>query len=398
VFDIKVNQITPHNLMQHVTIAANPKNFSGFYMFYSLQMFYANGGGPCYILSTGDFSKTFDDADGALALEALSKIDEPTMIIFTDRHAASTEFTSGYSNLYNATLALCAALKDRIAIFDAWVFTGNLQQDASAIRKEFENVNLKYGAVYYPWLSTTLNYFIDEAKVIISDVGKQRSGVPNGKTLLEVKALNMELYNRIKTELTKITIDVPPSGAVAAVIASTDKNSGVWKTLAGNKFWCVIKPTVALLSAEAAYLNVDSAEGKSINPIREFTEKGTLVWGSRTLAGNDNESRYLQIRRFFIFVKESILKAAQQFVFEPNDAGTWIKMKAMCEHFLTELWHQGAMQGAKPEQAFYVGVGLNSTMTSLDVLEGRLILEIGIAAVRPAEFIISRLQIKMASS
>ncbi|KQS32484.1 hypothetical protein [Pedobacter sp. Leaf194] len=73
VFDIKVNQITPHNLMQQVTVAANPKKFSGFYMFYSIQMFYANSGGPCYILSTGDFSKTFDDADGALAWKHFQK-------------------------------------------------------------------------------------------------------------------------------------------------------------------------------------------------------------------------------------------------------------------------------------------------------------------------------------
>ena len=145
-------------------------------------------------------------------------------------------------------------------------------------------------------------------------------------------------------------------------------------------------------------MNVDATAGKSVNAIRAFVGKGTLVWGARTLAGNDNEWRYVNVRRFFNFVEESVKKATEQFVFEPNDANTWVRVQAMIENFLTVLWRQGALQGVKPEHAFYVAVGLGKTMTALDILEGRMIVEIGMAAVRPAEFIILRFSHKMAES
>ena len=123
--------------------------------------------------------------------------------------------------------------------------------------------------------------------------------------------------------------------------------------------------------------------------------QGTLVWGSRTLAGNDNEWRYVSVRRLFINIEESTKKASAFAVFEPNDQSTWLKVKAMIESYLYGLWEQGALAGSKPEAAYYVHVGLGTTMTPQDVLEGRMIVEIGIAAVRPAEFIVLRFSHKM---
>ena len=95
-------------------------------------------------------------------------------------------------------------------------------------------------------------------------------------------------------------------------------------------------------------LNVDSTAGKSINAIREFTGKGTLVWGARTLAGNDNEWRYISVRRLFNLIEESTQKATAFAVFEPNDATTWLKVKAMIESYLYGLWEQGALAATKP--------------------------------------------------
>ena len=101
------------------------------------------------------------------------------------------------------------------------------------------------------------------------------------------------------------------------------------------------------------------------------------------------------MRRFFNFVEESVKKATIQFVFEPNDINTWIRVRSMIENFLTEQWKAGALMGATPEQAFIVKVGLNQTMTEVDILEGRMIVEIAMAVVRPAEFIILRFSHKM---
>jgi phage tail sheath protein FI len=160
----------------------------------------------------------------------------------------------------------------------------------------------------------------------------------------------------------------------------------------------VLQPTIPFTNLEQDLMNVDVTAGKSVNAIRPFLGKGTMVWGARTLAGNDNEWRYINVRRLFIFVEESVNKATAQFVFEPNEANTWVKVQAMIENFLTTLWRAGALQGSKPEAAFYVAVGLGKTMTALDILEGRMIVEVGLAAVRPAEFIILRFSHVMPTS
>lgn len=191
---------------------------------------------------------------------------------------------------------------------------------------------------------------------------------------------------------------LPPGGAVAGVYARTDNERGVWKAPANVSLNKVVGPAVKISQLEQGEYNIDVNAGKSINIIRAFTGKGTLVWGARTLAGNDNEWRYVPVRRLFNFVEESVKKATEQFVFEPNDANTWVRVQAMIENFLDGLWRQGALQGIKPQHAFYVAVGLGKTMTRLDILEGRLIIEIGMAPVRPAEFIILRFSHKMAES
>lgn len=190
----------------------------------------------------------------------------------------------------------------------------------------------------------------------------------------------------------------PPSGAVCGVYALVDDQRGVWKAPANVSIASVIGPSVMITNDMQDDLNVDVEAGKSINAIRAFTGKGTLIWGARTLAGNDNEWRYVPVRRFFNMVEESVKKASAQFVFEPNDANTWIKVKAMIENYLTILWRQGALAGAKPEHAFFVKVGLGETMTAIDILEGRMNIEIGMAAVRPAEFIILKFSHKMQES
>jgi uncharacterized protein len=191
---------------------------------------------------------------------------------------------------------------------------------------------------------------------------------------------------------------LPPSGSVAGVYARVDAQRGVWKAPANESLINVVGPSVKITDEQHGSLNIDPSTGKSINVIRSFVGKGTLVWGARTLAGNDNEWRYVSVRRFFNMVEESCKKTTEQFVFEPNDANTWVKVQAMIENFLTTLWRQGALQGAITEHAFYVSVGLGKTMTALDILEGRMIVEIGMAVVRPAEFIVLRFSHKMPES
>lgn len=199
------------------------------------------------------------------------------------------------------------------------------------------------------------------------------------------------IINSISSEY----LTLPPSSSLAGVYARVDNDRGVWKAPANTTLSNVIGLTTLINKKEQEGLNVDVVAGKSVNAIRPFTGKGIMVWGARTLAGNDNEWRYIPVRRFFNMAEESIKKATEQFVFEPNDKNTWVKVRAMIENFLILQWRAGALAGAKPDQAFFVRVGLGETMTALDILEGRMNVEIGMAVVRPAEFIILKFSHKM---
>ncbi|HTI61065.1 phage tail sheath C-terminal domain-containing protein [Mucilaginibacter sp.] len=206
---------------------------------------------------------------------------------------------------------------------------------------------------------------------------------------------DLPIYNSILSVLNTSINTLPPSGAVAGVYASVDRDRGVWKA-PGNVSINSVSDVSELIDDDTQEgLNVDPNAGKSINAIRAFYGKGILVWGVRTLAGNDNEWRYISVRRFFSFVEESCKKSTSWCVFEPNDANTWARIRGQIDNFLNNQWRQGALAGAKPEQAYYINCGLGITMTSQDILEGRLIVEIGMAAVRPAEFVILRFSHKL---
>lgn len=207
-----------------------------------------------------------------------------------------------------------------------------------------------------------------------------------------------EFSDGIKKAVEDMRIVMPPSPAVAGVYARVDADRGVWKAPANVSLNRVTGPAVKLTVSENDRIYVHADSGKSINAIRAFTGKGTLIWGARTIDGGSNEWRYISVRRFFNMVEDSVKSASARFVFEPNDANTWVKVKAMIENFLITQWRAGALMGSTPDEAFYVSVGLGQTMNETDINEGKMIIEIGMAAVRPAEFIILRFSHKMMES
>lgn len=399
---VNINDVydTAGNLTRTIQIP-DPVTKSVYLMYYSMQMYFANGGGPCYIISVGDYtSGTVSKADLGVngGLLDLAKEDEPTLIVFPDATNVST--VTNFYDLYEEAMMQCNKLQDRFTIVDTFnqvsSFAATLRTNIS-LGTDF----LKYGAAYYPWLKTTLPYAHDKINVSIAHT---ETNAPGGTTSFDTLAVNdatvvanTELYNQIKTELRKLTVTLPPSSAMAGIYARVDSNRGVWKAPANVGVTSIIGPVKKVDNQEQDGLNMDTS-GKSINVIRTFAGKGTLVWGARTLAGNDNEWKYVPVRRFFNMVEESVKKATSQFVFEPNDANTWVKVRAMIENFLTLQWRAGALAGAKAEDAFFVRVGLGQTMTAQDILEGRMNVEIGMAAVRPAEFIVLKFSHKMQES
>jgi phage tail sheath protein FI len=261
--------------------------------------------------------------------------------------------------------------------------------------------NLNYGAAYYPNLKTLFDFTYQDNGVNVTTTDTVGSAAPvagPGGTLDTLLTSESAIYYAAKTAIRKLSPTLPPSPAMAGVYAKVDASRGVWKAPANISVNSIYETTDFISDAEQGDMNSDPGSGKSINAIRSFIGKGILVWGARTLDGNSSEWRYISVRRFFIMVEESAKKATMPFVFEPNDANTWVKVRAMLENYLTLLWRQGALAGAKPEQAFFVKCGLGQTMTAQDILDGRLIVEIGMAAVRPAEFIILRFMHKLQES
>lgn len=536
--------------------ATAPTQTSPFIMYYMMQLYFANGGGPCYIVSVGDYSGSVTQTELANGLSAVELVDEPTLLVFPDGTSLPSE--GDFYGLYNLALTQCNKLQDRFTIMDTYT-SSDVATDAAALRAgvSLSNDFLKYGAAYYPYLETILDFAYDEGSVgvtititdsddlraqalamttglnlstfngLVTDIGDLKttvsttspaadalllkpnvagkmneiiaevealitkiskivalgrkvkevetetnsldtwltdelesdvlsvkkarddlysagtraamitaidaldsiltggssldskittaianagviddlvSALPSGgtvvtnTTLSALKTSNSKHYNNIKAEIGLLPLQLPPSTAVAGVYAKVDRTRGIWKAPANVGLNFVQKPSISISNDQQDGLNIDATSGKSINAIRSFTGKGTLVWGARTLAGNDNEWRYVPVRRFFNFVEESVKKATEQFVFEPNDANTWVKVKAMIENFLTNQWRDGALAGSKPEHAFYVNIGLGETMTAQDILEGKMVVEIGMAAVRPAEFIILKFSHKMQES
>jgi hypothetical protein len=235
-----------------------------------------------------------------------------------------------------------------------------------------------------------MNNYIDEGETNVDVTFNMATA-----DLITFKNTNTGLYNYVKTVLKEHFITLPPSGAVAGVYAATDSKRGVWKAPANVSLANVIEPVRKIDNLRQGAMNVDATTGKSINALRAFAGKGTLVWGARTLAGNDNEWRYIPVRRFFNMVEESVKKSTYWAVFEPNDANTWVKVRGMIENYLVQKWRDGALAGATTKDAFFVRCGLGITMSAQDILEGRMNVEIGMAVVRPAEFIILKFSHKM---
>lgn len=365
---------------------------SNYLMYNQLQAFFNNGGGPCYIVSIGGYGPApgvIVDADLNAGLAEVAKIDEVTLIAFPD--GPNINGAGNYYSLLKEALDQCADLQDRFTVMDVVEHNDPAINDADEFRNsDYGTIDIrKYGAAYYPNLEMRLDYEFNDDEVTVDLDGE-------GTTLADLESRDNALYNQAKVKINNIPMILPSSGAVLGIYASVDETRGVWKAPANVNVDGAIKPTIKITDNDQEILNVDPTAGKSINAIRSFTGRGpALVWGARTLAGNDNEWRYISVRRFFNMAEESIKKATVQFVFEPNDINTWTQVKSMIENFLTQQWRAGALMGATPEEAFFVKVGLNETMTEFDILEGRMIVEIGMAVVRPAEFIILKFSHKM---
>lgn len=318
--------------------------------------FFLNGGSRCYVVNIGDDKQIGGSSNGRKGIDLLEEIDEVAIV-------AAPGFSDASS--YDSLLSHCEKLKDRVAILDAPREVPNIDlltkvatTPAKRERKREEetqgsssgNQGLRprqsdrgYGALYFPWIAARDPFSANEI------------------------------------------IETPPSGHVAGIYARTDATRGVHKAPANEFIRGALDVVYRVTHDEQGQLNLNG-----VNVIRFFVSEGIRVWGARTVAPSSSEWRYLNVRRLFNMIEESIAKSTRWVVFEPNDMPLWKSVQRDVKAFLTLLWRQGALMGKTAEEAFFVKCDHETNPPEV-INAGMVVIVIGIAPVKPAEFVVFRI-------
>jgi phage tail sheath protein FI len=322
--------------------------------------FFQNGGSRCFVVNIGKGGAIAGGGRTRAGLDVLEQVDEIAIV-------AAPGYTDAAS--YEGLLAHCEKLRDRVAILDAPCNVTNislLTQVATATATSSTKTNDKtdttkdadssapvglrprqsdsgFGAFYFPWI-----------------------------TVRDPLSLND-------------LVDVPPSGHLAGIWARTDATRGVHKAPANEAVRGALNLTYQLTRDEQGLLNQSG-----VNCIRSFAREGIRVWGARTITDGSSEWRYLNVRRLFNMIEESIATSTRWIVFEPNDRTLWKSIRRDISAFLTRLWRDGALMGRTPQEAFFVKCD-EETNPPEAIDAGSVVTLIGIAPVKPAEFIVFRI-------
>jgi phage tail sheath protein FI len=291
-----------------------------------------SGGSDGDKVQKSDYQGTSDDPDKRSGLAAFEGIDEISIVCIPDENEVKDE--DGANVLTKPLVEHCENMKDRFAILSS-------KQSAGDVGGIWPPEDSKYAAFYYPWI-------------------------------------------KVFDPLSNTNKLVPPGGHIAGVYARSDQERGVHKAPANE----------VLRGANELQVNVSKEDQMTLNPrgvncIRAFPGRGIRVWGARTTS-SDPLWKYVNVRRLFLFIEESIDEGTQWVVFEPNNERLWARVRQTINQFLTGVWRDGALMGNNQDEAFFVRCD-RTTMTQDDIDNGRLIVLIGIAPVKPAEFVIFRI-------
>jgi len=322
--------------------------------------FFLNGGTRCYVVNVGPDGVISGNGQGRKGLQVLEEIDEVAIV-------AAPGFADPPS--HDALLSHCEKLKDRVALLDpveevptidlltkvaTAPATGKARKEgpagseppsasapaATGLRPRQSDGG--YGAFYFPWIT-------------------------------------------VRDPLSGTLVNVPPSGHVAGICARSDATRGVHKAPANELVRGALNVTYRVTHEEQGQLN-----SNGVNCIRLFASEGIRVWGARTLAASSSEWRYLSVRRLFNMIEESIARSTRWVVFEPNDVPLWKSIRRDVGAFLTLLWRQGALMGRTPEEAFFVQCDEETNPPEV-IEQGMVVILIGMAPVKPAEFVVFRI-------
>lgn len=317
--------------------------------------FFDNGGGRCYVVNTADSEPLSGGGLQRTGVDLLESVDEVAIVAAPGRSDPVS---------YEVLLAHCERLGDRVAILDPPATVADVAQlttvasagprpgtesGSEAAPPGLRPRQSDYGSFYFPWI-------------------------------------------RARDPFTGEVVDTPPSGHIAGVWARNDTMRGVHKAPANEPVRGVVDLTYRVTRSEQDILNP-----KGVNCIRYFATEGVRVWGARTLAAEASQWRYLNVRRLFNMLKESISEGTRWIVFEPNDGLLWRSIRRDISAFLTRVWRDGALFGRTPQEAFFVKCDDETNPPEVRDA-GQVVALIGVAPVKPAEFVVFKLSQSMAGS
>ena len=329
--------------------------------------FFLNGGGRCYVVNVGAGQPIVGDAKGRKGLDLLEAIGEVAIV-------AAPGYTDPASQ--DALLSHCEKLRDRFAVLDAPVL------DAGASILQLTQV-AQLGAA--PAKASAVAGAAPAAPAAPGPSDAAKGGLRARASDGGYGAVYFPQL-RVRNALNSAqTVDTPPSGYIAGIYARSDAERGVHKAPANELVRGALGLTYQVTQQEQESLNPNG-----VNCIRFFLNEGIRVWGARTVAAASSEWRYVPVRRLFNMIEESIANATRWVVFEPNDVSLWKRVIRDVRAFLMLLWRQGALMGRTPEQAFFVKCDEETNPPEV-VDAGQVVILIGIAPVKPAEFVIFRI-------
>lgn len=422
---------------------------SQFHLYNSLRLFYSNGGGACYIVSVGNYAGGAKLKELQAGLEMLVTEQEPSIVACPD--AVNLDPKETMELYRDVLVHCGKETRDRFAIFDVPGGDQGRTYDQKDVINVFRDGvghnNLAYGAAYYPFLNTTvvsgseisfrnISNKKELVKVLTQEaemryLGGVQSVAPSkatpvkgaasksapATTTKKVDARAQQKFNEVKKEIDKLISNdgspsvldqnlkaisstynnilreikdksnlMPTVGAIAGIYANVDNAIGVHKAPANIGLNSVLAPSVNVTGPIQEDLNLP-VNGKAVNAIRSFIGKGVLVWGARTLDGNSQDWKYINVRRTLLMIEQSVKSAVENYIFEPNTPQTWMRVRIAIENFLTSQWKRGALLGISPAEAYEVAIGIGDTMTPEDVLDGVMRISVFLSIARPAEFI-----------
>ncbi|MDQ3898865.1 MAG: phage tail sheath subtilisin-like domain-containing protein [Actinomycetota bacterium] len=353
------NEAVAINNLSHFIRVFMPEGTANTPLSHAVLGYFANGGARCYVVNVGP-EGTLTGGTRRQGLALLEEIDEVTMV-------AAPGYTDPGS--YDALLEHCERLKDRVAILDAPADVADVRLLTQVATPGAAPRGGRRGAE-------------DEGG---GGAAEQPAGGVRARQSDDGRGAYYFPHIKVRDPVSNEIVPVAPSGHIAGIWARTDGTRGVHKAPANEAVRGALDLTYRVTDAEQGELN-----SAGVNCIRFFSTEGIRVWGARTLAASSSEYRYLNVRRLLNYLEESILKGTRWIVFEPNDQGLWKLIRRDVSAFLTRAWRDGALMGATPEEAFFVKC--DAETNTPDVVDaGMVITIIGVAPVKPAEFVIFRI-------